>query len=50
LAKQQFTVLYFLTKAVPVDSKAEKTTDVITHIIVTAINGDILVLQIKIQY
>ena len=34
----------------PVDSKAEKTTDIITHTIVTAINGDILVLQIKIQY
>jgi hypothetical protein len=39
-----------LIKAVPVDSKAEKTTDIITHTTVTAINGDILVLQIKIQY
>ena len=39
-----------LTRAVPINSKAEKTTDTITHTIVTAINGDILVLQIKIQY
>lgn len=40
----------FFTRAVPVDSKAEKTTDIITHATVTAINGDILVLQLKIKY
>jgi len=44
----QYCIL--LTRVVPVDSKAEKTTDTITHTIVTAINGDILVLQMEIQY
>ena len=39
-----------LTRVVPMDWKTEKTTDIITHTIVTAINGDILLIQIKIQY
>jgi hypothetical protein len=41
----QYGVL--LTRAVPMDSKAEITTDIITHTTVTATNGDILVLQIQ---
>jgi hypothetical protein len=44
----QYCIL--LTRAVPVDSKAEKTTDIITHNTVTAINEDIVVFQIKIRY
>jgi hypothetical protein len=50
LAKNNLQYCILLTRVVPVDSKAEKTRDIISYTTVTAINGDIPVTQIKIHY
>jgi hypothetical protein len=50
ISQPQFTVLYFLTTVMPEDSQAEKKTDTITHSITSAINVDILIVQIKTHY